>query len=78
MGETRDTERGSWTVFEGDAPKAQREYNLSPGESINSDIEWPITLRVHRIKDRVMESVDIEVSEDFVVTTSKEALSLEQ
>lgn len=79
MSETRDPSKGSWTVFEGDRPKTQRENSIAWGAgNINSDIEWPIVLRVHRIRGGVMESVDVEVGEDFSTKVERESLVLRE
>lgn len=75
MGETRDPALGNWTLFEGDTKKslgrATARLDLFGGDPVCGDISepltWPLTLRVGRIKDGVMEGVDVIVNEDLSV-----------
>lgn len=76
MAETRDPARGSWTVFEGDTVKTHKEAALPWGGDVNEAIEWPITLRVLRIRDGVAESVDVEIDEAFAVTFEHESVRI--
>lgn len=65
MGETRDPSLGGWAIFEGDEPITQADAQYP--RPINRTLEWPLTLRVWRIVDRVWTMVDVTVDEDFTV-----------
>lgn len=73
MSELRDPAHGSWTVFEGERPRAHLgEVGIFLREDVNRPIEWPITLKVLRINEnRHMQSISVEVDEKFNVTVGK-------
>lgn len=70
MGETRDPALGTWTVYEGDVAVAHGppryglgETLLRAGRAVDDPLEFPITFRVHRIRDGHFESLQFEVHE---------------
>jgi hypothetical protein len=66
MSETRDPALGSWSIFEGNnSPRSVLEWSRRPGESMQRPVEWPVTLRVHFIREGVAHSLDVSVFEDL-------------